>query len=433
MKRFFLLSAALVAAGCLHGATPDGPYAIPIYIDPGTYGPSKYTIYASLGGGPLQPYLFDTGAPNLFTVIGAQGGTPTASFAFGAGTLVYSYFTRARFVSLGEKGGRKPIASTRRAVNLAEVAQINGVDTAGGALQDGTYGDFGAGLYGTSALATVLTQIPIRKDLKRGFVVDVAGRNSGRGTLTLGLTRDTIDTLRNSLGALTMQMTPSGNKIPTGDGHIDGYDRTQVGGTEVQFSFGGQTYTLPLGTVFDTGGGRNAVIYLTGYGHPNPVDLLITYQGRTLVNDPGITPWGGSPQVVDTPTGGPRVNPGGSIYQNNIVMFDLEAGRLTLVPASGTSPATFGKRGTIRVSRLGANVYEIRGRVRDANGLRAVGIFVKEGEKSKLYNARIHGGGWTVFGVQPAIRAPSLKFEVQVLDRAGETASHAYRVRLPQG
>jgi hypothetical protein len=430
-----ILVTLFVALGCLHGsggATQDGPYTIPIYVNPGTFGPSKYTIYASLGTGAFLPYLFDTGSPNLFTFADAQGGTPTASFAFGSGNPVYSYFSKARIVGLGAKGAAKAIASTRRAVNVAEVVQINGNSNFALPLGDGTYGDFGAGLYGTSTLATVLAQVPLRSGLKVGYVVDVAGRNAGSGTLTLGLTARTIENLRQSPGAFTMRMTPSGMKIPTARHLITGFNKAQVGGTQVQVSQGGQSFTLAIGTVLDTGGGANAVIYETGHGKLAPVNLRITYGGRTIVQDNGTTPWNGTPQVIDTSVGGPRVNPGGSIYQNNIVLFDIEGGQLTLVPASGSSPAKFAKRGTIRVTATAPDVYEIRGRIRDSNGLRAVSISVGKGDDARLYRARVRGGLWIASNVRPDDRAPTLKFEVLALDRAGDTARHAYRIRLPR-
>jgi len=434
-RRISLFVGALCAPVLLHAAdsdAADGPKTIPIYINPATYGPSKYTIYASLGDGPLRPYLFDTGSPNLFTFADAQGGTATASFAFGSGTPVYSYFPKGRIVGLGAAGGSKPMVSTKKAVNVAEVVAIDGNTNFAVPLGDGTYGDFGAGFYGTSQLATVLAQIPLPKDLKLGYIVDVAGLNSGAGQLTLGLGRQTIKNLRDSPGALTMRMTPSGDRIPTAGPLIPGYNKAQVGGTLVQFGQGSQTATLTLGTVFDTGGGPNAIVYITGFGKQVPINLSISYHGSTFIQDNGTTPWSGTPQVIDTSVGGPRVNPGGSIYQKNIIMFDLADGLLTLVPASGTSPAVFGKPRTVIVTRLGPGFYQLDGRVRDSNGVRVVSISTGQGESERLYRARLRGGSWTAPGIRTPDSATMLKFDVTVLDRDGETATRTYRVRLPR-
>ena len=54
----------------------DGSINVPIYVtNASNYSPSHYTIYAGIGGGPLLPYLFDTGAPNFFSVYGTDSNT----------------------------------------------------------------------------------------------------------------------------------------------------------------------------------------------------------------------------------------------------------------------------------------------------------------------------------------------------------------------
>ncbi|MEO6848636.1 MAG: hypothetical protein ABI254_15400, partial [Chthoniobacterales bacterium] len=67
MKKFLLivLLATFASIKCgLSQANPDGSYTLPIYVT-NSQGPDNYIIYASVGGGALLPYLFDTGSPNL--------------------------------------------------------------------------------------------------------------------------------------------------------------------------------------------------------------------------------------------------------------------------------------------------------------------------------------------------------------------------------
>lgn len=147
------------------GAQTLGPaeYTIPIYINTTTTGPQRYNIYAGINGGSNLPYLFDTGAPNFFSaVITTNRFLTNGSFTF-AQDPTYYYATNAVQISLGS-----PIASvvTTGQINYA---QINSIQTNsntppnphdGSVLANGTYGDFGAGLYGSSTLATVLSQVP---------------------------------------------------------------------------------------------------------------------------------------------------------------------------------------------------------------------------------------------------------------------------------
>lgn len=407
----------------------DGSFRVPLYINPSVYGPSKYHIYVGIDGGPMLPYLFDTGAPYFMTLVGGPGGTPTANFSFGDGYLTYSYFPEGTVVRFGEQGKAQAIASTRK-VNVARVAQINGVTAPTGPLADGTYGDFGAGLYGTSALATALTQLPLMPGLKVGYVVDVAGRNAGTGVLTLGLSPLMVANMRNSPGAITMPMSRSGARIPTATRLIPGYNKAQVAGTQVQFVHHDVAHSLPLPTVFDTGGGPNSIIYDSGFGNITPSSLAITYKGRTVVQTGATTSWGGTPLVIDTTFGGPRVNPGGWIFQQNVIMIDVEDGALTIVPASGDSPATFPPARSITVVALGNGRYELSGRLTDLNGLRAAGVLVLEGSKSKMYRARVRGNGWVVKDVQPFFLKSTLEFELHILDNQGQTTWRKYRVNL---
>ena len=87
-----------------------GPYIIPIvHLD------DQFAIYASVGGGPLEPYLLDTGSPRMLATYGpwwpdttpptdaTPAGQYTASFASG---IQYTYNTVNEPVALGNPSGQ---------------------------------------------------------------------------------------------------------------------------------------------------------------------------------------------------------------------------------------------------------------------------------------------------------------------------------------
>ncbi len=342
-KNFLLLIAPTLLAA---SASFAAPVEVPIYIAAGDYSPNRYTIYAGINGGALLPYNFDTGAPNFFTVVGAQGGTATDSFTF-AQAPTYNYFLNPVTVSLGTQQG-VALASSGVA-NVAAVVSItdNGQThlTTGGVLADGTYGDFGAGLYGTNTLGTILAQMPLEPGLQNGWLIDLAGKSGGAGTLTIGLTTEMIQAAKQAPGAITMFMDKSGQQIPTASGLIDGYNKAQVSGTTVTLSNGATTVTKTLPTVFDTGGGPNVVIYDPAFEAANHGAVEISYGGTSFVSYDGTTPWGGVVTVDSDTSGGLRVNPGGAtIFENYQVLFHLpgnseDPGELVLIPVPEPSTA----------------------------------------------------------------------------------------------
>jgi hypothetical protein len=249
-------------------------------------------------------------------------------------------------MSLGNQNG--DVIVTSATMNIGEVSQINGNNTTGGPLGDGTYGDFGASLYGTSTLAAVLAQVPLGSGLIPGWNVNVAGLNGGQGTLTLGLSAAQIAAAKAAAGAIVMQMTPSGNTLPDANGGtITGYEKAYVGGTTVTLDNGTNRVSQTLGTVFDTGGGPNAVIYNPAFLPAEHGRLTISYNGMTFIDFNDTTPYGGRVVVDSDISGGLRVNPGGAaIYENYLVMFipvstQGGTGELILVPASAVpEPST---------------------------------------------------------------------------------------------
>ena len=329
-------------------------YEIPIYVQ-NNRAPSNYWIYVSqaANGGNAVPYLFDTGSPNMFTVQGSNTATPaTGTFAFGNGSLAYDYYVAGQNLTLTDNGST-PLTPTVPGFNTAMMVAINGTAIGNNRLPDGTYGDFGAGFYGTPTLSTLLMAVPLSPGSRLGYVVDVAGITSGTGSLTLGLTPDKIAAIQSLPGAVQMSMNHSGQQIQGPLGLIEGYAKGLVTSTvTVNTHRGPASAALP--TVFDTGGGPNGVIYYSGSSaDPTRFDGVIAsgssasfaldYQGHVFDAWTGSSPWGG---VVVVESGMPpadnRVNTGGYLYQNYVVMVDLENATLTLAPVSVPEPAAFG-------------------------------------------------------------------------------------------
>jgi hypothetical protein len=354
MKNKILTTLMLAACGSLN-VMGQGPYQVPIYVDSATnYSPDRYTIYAGMSGGnspntSIVAYNFDTGAPNMFSTLGGEGYTATGNFSFAQG-LTYNYYDDPVSVTLGDSAGNA-IVSTASGVNVASVVSItNGgvtTNTTNNMLADNTYGDFGAGLYGTSTLATILNQFPLGVGLQPGYLVNVAGVTSGNGTLTIGLSSAAITAAENTPGAIVMQLSLSGNMIPTTGGNlINGYNKAQVANATVTLTTSGTiSNTMPL--VLDTGGGENVVIYSAGFG-PNSSGngtVNLSYNGQTILQDTDTTPYGGNVDVVNDISGGTRINPGGAaIYENYEVMYVLPTGgsadgEVVLVPNTVPEPA----------------------------------------------------------------------------------------------
>jgi hypothetical protein len=316
----------------------DQTYTVPIYVQDVT-APSKYLVYVSDGSAAV-PYLFDTGSPNLFTVQNVNTSiATTGTFQFGDGNLVYAYYTQPLNLTLTRSDGT-PVTPTVTNFNTAMVVDIGGQTISGGPLKDGTYGDFGAGLYGTSSLSTLLTNGPLGSDVKLGYVVDVAGIKAGTGALTIGLTQAPIDSLKNAPGAIELRMNHSADQIQTYKGLVTGYQKGLAMTTvTVDGSSGSISELLP--TVFDTGGGKNGVIYYadgTSTGpfvnySPNGQFTLTTTDGDVFESWTGFSPWGGSVTVFGNQSADlNRVNTGGYLFESYVVMVDLEDATLTLVP-----------------------------------------------------------------------------------------------------
>lgn len=342
------LAAVDIGATPAMGAKLDGvPFVVPVYINASDYGPSRYTIYARIGNGPMLPYLFDTGAPQLTSVVGGQSGTATDCFSFSSG-VAYCYYPVNTTIALGYKSGLDVVTS--RPMNYGAIATIDGNTTTGKELPDGTYGDFGAGLYGTGSLASVLSNITLPFGVLPGWSINVAGYSNvskGQGTLSIGLTQEMLDEASSNPDAIIMPMSSSGVLIPGptdepgGAGLIPGANMAQTSDTTVTLKKGKKKVSMTLPTVFDTGGGQNAVVYDPNFTALDGGELTISYQGKTIVRYNNTTPWGGKVVAMNPVLGWPRTNPGGAaIYQNYQVIFSLpsntsETGKVILVPQCG--------------------------------------------------------------------------------------------------
>jgi hypothetical protein len=327
----------------------DGSINVPIYATNGVnYSPSHYTIYAAIGGGPLLPYLFDTGAPNFFSFYDTNGAATATngSFTFSTG-LTYYYEGITSSVSLGSNN---TALVTSDPLNLAQVrytqgdvfnnTPINQVTNAAAPQADGTYGDFGAGFYGSSLLATVLTQIPLSNSLTLGYTLNLTSAqiaSSGQGSLTLGLSAALLNSYATNPNVIRMALSPSGFTIPTTNGGtIAGYNKAQVSNVVVSLTAtNGSTTTTNMPFVIDTGGGPNAVLYATNLmGYDNASGLSIdSTNGQPLFSmTNGVTPWGGNVAIITNLAGGVRINSGGYFFESNIVTFDLADGLVYIEP-----------------------------------------------------------------------------------------------------
>lgn len=342
------------ASTTLAQTNADGSVNIPIYATNGVnYTPSHYTIYAAIGGGPLVPYLFDTGAPYLMSFYNSDLSQTNTNglFTFSTG-LTYYYQSLNDTISLGSNNSTSVIVSSG-SINYGQVRYTNGDAYNSGSIisnptLNGTYGDFGAGFYGNSALGTILTQMPLTNTLSLGYTLDLTTNliaASGQGSLTLGVSQALLDSYATNPNVIKMALSSSGTMIPTAGGTTNGYGRAQVANVAVALaSSNGMTTNSLIPYVLDTGGGPNAVIYstnLAGYGGATNLVVSTTNAINPQILETVLsnsTPWGGGVDVISNPTyggltnGGERMNSGGYFFDSNIVTFDLKGGYVYILP-----------------------------------------------------------------------------------------------------
>ncbi len=353
-------------------ALPDAAYSIPIYQS--YVGGTHLLVGAGINGGPILPYLLDSGSPNLFATYGSwTPGLPKrtkqgdGSFGFADG-ISYYYDPVKVDIALGDfVSGITTV--TAKGVNIAQITNIGTKTPAessalwqtrynngGTALNDVTFGNFSAGLYGTSSLATLLPQMPLPPGYKAGYVIKSGGIQDGAvGTLEIGLSPRLISQYTASPFATALDMNPSGNKIPgprKSDGTgtlLNGVGKAQLASTVVSLTNAkGFTYSYKLPTVLDTGGGEKNIIYrasvqpsLTrdtkGTGQVNTgVQFNLSADGAPFYSYlAGITP--SDDLIVVDPQykaadGFPRINPGIAFFYAYNVMFDVADGKIGLLP-----------------------------------------------------------------------------------------------------
>jgi len=358
---------------------PPVPYIVPIFSGSGT----NLIVYAGLNGGPLNPYLLDSGSPNMFSTYGSwwpgytepvtQPGTNTFSFANGT-TYYYDIVPTALAMGSGP-GGTVVVAGAN--INVAQITNIGSATPAedfanwasavaqGNAPfgSDNTYGNFSAGLYGTSSLATALAQFPINDGLVSGFIIDALAHSgtagSSAGDLTIGLAPTEIALWKADPSVIVLAMAATGTTLPNPAGNAvaaPGYDKAQIADATLSLTMNGTTTNITIPAVFDTGGGANNIIYnpggvpdLTAFQQPGEDRLLenislnfnkITTAGTLAtilqyLTGPGALPTGGQTEAIASTSipGTLRINPGLSLFLQYEVMFDLEQGEVLLRPA----------------------------------------------------------------------------------------------------
>lgn len=352
--------------------TYRAPVNVPIYVNPTLYSPHYYSIYAAIGGGPMLPYLFDTGAPVFMTTVANAPGPAIDSISYASGNS-FDYSVENTAVSLGDMNQNVIATTASMAIGDIVSYQWQGGPTTpaeGRALPDGLYGDFGASYNGTSAMATALSQFHLGGGLVQAYAVNVAGltgQSPEQGTLTIGLTPAMIAAAAAAPGAIVMPLDPSGQSpLPNPDGGtITSVNKTQVAGTSVAYTDARGTTTATLGTVFDSGGSRDTTIYSRDYPHVDGGRVTVSYDGQTFVDFDGTTPAGG---VVSVKThGDPRINLGAyNIYGFFTLVFVPQStqwnspGQLILIPGSydvtsvpEIDPAGFGSVIGILLGSLG--------------------------------------------------------------------------------
>lgn len=368
-KLLLCLSALIVLLGSFTSRAqinPDGSIDIPVYVtNPGVFTPNYYTVYVGISGvdnGALLPYMIDTGSPNFFSVAGTGGSSYSETntngfFDFsGNGSPGYWYATQTNTISLGSSN-QTVLASTASAVDWAQVRYISAENNGGYTFSNavpqsntiiadrGIYGNFGAALYGSSTLATILTQIPMAAGLKVGYSLNFTTNltASGTGSLTIGLSPGLLSSLSNMPGAMVLTMQPSGTNLPTAAGSVPGYQRAQVSDVAVSLSKEGATTNLTMPLVLDTGGGVNQIIYDTNPSltqFDGATNLTVSTNAQIVYNIVGnSTAWNGSVQVNTNSPYGIRINSGGYFFQSNIVTFDLSDGIVIITPVP--EPSSF--------------------------------------------------------------------------------------------
>lgn len=353
---------ALFGAATVEAASPQ-PIEVPLYHRT-TDGYPSFLIYVGVGGGPLNPYLFDTGSPAMYSTYGTWWpGHSTLVDAVGKKKITYASGTVYHFdelrtpVSLGTRQGKvlatAPTARIGRITNADEQTPRQSFREWAAAVRDGgtpfpsdrTYGNFGAGLHGNGHFGTVLSQLPLDRGLKRGFVVLSGGRKAKQGRLLVGLTEEMIASFR-----WRLPMAPTGRRLPAAPGEAHGppgYRKAQVGNTVVRLARGDARWHATIPTVFDTGGGDGTWAYgaavppafAAGGEADGPARrgtaFALEYAGRPiLAYDSGNRPARDILGFIAAAPRDLRINPGILMFYTYDVMFDLDDGFIGLRPVT---------------------------------------------------------------------------------------------------
>ena len=388
VSTFRPIAALLLALSLPAWAQTGAQYTIPIYHNDS----NQLIIHAGLGGGPVEPYLLDSGSPNMFATYGSwwkNGPAPATkegpgTFTFASGTT-YHYKPYNTSVSLGDNQGNVIVTATT--VNVAQITNTGSsspvTDAANWQAQydkgqtpfsNGTFGNFSAGLYGTNTLGTVLAQVPLAPGYRSGFVVMAGQANATSGQLLVGLSQDLIAQFRATPGAIVLPMAkvgqgqrlPGVNGAPTTGPYA--YQKSQVNPATVTLKMGSDSYMAQLPAVLDTGGGPNTVLYQdqtsaaavptkfldlkkpTDNSGPVKKDVAFTLMAQELglssqgtivqflsqskTENNGFTNLPVDGDYAGSSGGVPRINPGVPIFYNLNIMFDLADGYVVLAPNS---------------------------------------------------------------------------------------------------
>jgi hypothetical protein len=465
---------------------PLQPVQVPIYRASGTQG---FVIYAAMGvGGALVPYLLDTGSPQTFASYGSWWATPPPMqttqganlFKFAAG-FGYYWTPWQTVVALGTNNGQI-LATTAAPVNIGLITNVDGSNLtpqqtyaqwqsayAGGGTpfsdpvaNSGTFGNFGAALYGDSTFATILAQMPLAPGLKHGFIIDSGGAASTTGSVTIGLSAAAIAQFQTTPGAIILPMAAleSGGLPQYLAGGAPAYQTTQVTSSILSLNHG--QYTAAVPTIFDTGGGQEVVFYQNqSPGAPDPVpSSLITGGGSHGPILPGtfFSLSGANASSVQQSflsffvqntlpaqntldldanltigIGGVRVNTGIQIFNQYQVMFDLDDGLLGLLPITTPTPSPTPLPAPPRVKILSRERFgpgniqvRVRGTASSAAGIASVAYRIGD---SAFRKAR----GAARWNFDTRLEPGTNVIHIRVTDSAGQTTRRTLRFHVKQG
>ena len=274
---------ALAAMPAAAAPTVAGPATVEIPLERVTVGDQqRFAVTASVAGGPMVPYLLDTGSSGMFvaryqfqpsdyTTVKTEGQAQrtfdqhyTSGIHY-AGTVIETTLVFQAANRTTVSGPKVRIGAIDTASGSSLVADWQRNIAAGTPPYDGRFwGTMGISLVPGDAkkqgnLYTVVAQMP--GNLSTGFIIHTGGTTGASPTLTLGLTPG------NSRGFSTIPLPAASASQSTygeGNGAANGVKAWNDKGGVLTYKLvsGAVTYTVKAASIFDTG--EPATVFYTG-------------------------------------------------------------------------------------------------------------------------------------------------------------------------